>query len=933
MTKVRRGSSPAKALPTGTVTFLFTDIENSTALVQRLGAIAYRELLEEHQRLLRAAFAAHGGIERSTEGDSFFVVFRDAPSAVAAAIDAQRALSAAGASAGEAVRVRMGLHVGEGILGGDDYVGLDVHRAARIASAAHGGQVIISESTQALTRRTLPDRVDIGDLGEFRLTGLAAPERLYQLNIYGLPSTFPPPRSEPIGRAHLPPRLTSFVGRQGDLESLASLLAGNRLVTLVGPGGAGKTSLATECARGVSAEFVDGSWFVALEAISDPELVPSAIIGALGLQDSSGRPAREQLYENLARRELLLVLDNFEQVMPAATLVDTILISAPGVKVVSTSRAPLHLSAEQVYPVAPLPIPAQSGTDDAPVATVLDAAALEELLAVPSVRLFIDRAQRVQPSFQLSVENARAVADICARLDGLPLGIELAAARVPLLGAVGVSERLARHVRLPAAPTPDAPARQRTLNDAIAWSYALLDAPGQALFARLSIFVGGWRLEEAEAVCGPDVELGADVLDTLATLVDQSLVVAREQGGTVRYEMLETIRRFASERLASSDDHEETGRRHARVYLAMAEASAPAIRRRSRVAILARIDPERDNLRAALRWSIEHEDVETALRLSTALVELRGAPPWGVGAGVQEARSTILTALELPGADAPTTARMRALEAAGTAFYYTGDNRRAGSFYQAQLQLAEALDDPQGAADARHNLAWTTDWTGRFEDAESYYERVDADYRALGDERGQARALFMHGSQLLAAGRPRDSIEVLEEAMRQYRELDDMAYALMTAGTIGSAYLELGDRNAAVHWFISGIIVAAREVGDELAATMSLPIGAAAAIELGRPEAAAMLMGAHESLSRMYGIDPPIGLKRVFDTFDPLARAIAQLDPAVFDAALERGREMRLDQAVALVLEMDVATQDPSAGPGIRAAAAATPADVSGHRP
>jgi predicted ATPase/class 3 adenylate cyclase len=896
-------------VPTGTVTFLFSDIEDSTRLVQELDTAGYRELIEHHQRLLRDAFAVHGGIERGTEGDSFFVVFRDAPSAVAAAVEAQRSLQAATWPTGHAVRVRMGLHSGEGIRGGDDYVGVDVNRAARIAAAAHGGQVLISESTRALTHHGLPRDVGLTDLGEHHLKGLAYPERLYQVTIAGLQSTFPPPHSEPVARAHLPPRLTSFVGRQDDLDSVSSVLAANRVVTLVGPGGAGKTSLATECARAASGSFVDGAWFVALEAIADPELVASAIAGALGLKDAVGQTVRRQLQENLARRDLLLVLDNFEQVMPASTLVADLVISGPTIKFLVTSRAPLHLAAEQLYPVAPLPVPPPPMLDGATRATSFGTA-LDELSAVPSVRLFVDRVQQVQPSFRLSGENAEAVADICTRLDGLPLGIELAAARVPLLGAVGVSERLARHISLPATPSHDAPARQRTLTEAIAWSYDLLDAPGRALFDRLAIFVGGWRLEEAEAICGPAAELGAEVLDTLAELVDQSLVLAREERGTVRYEMLETIRRFAVERLAVREDHFETGRRHAQVYLAMAEASAPAVRRRSRVVMLQRIAPERDNLRAALRWCVEHEDPETALRLGTALVELRGAPPWGVGAGVQEARSTILTVLDLPGADAPTAARMRALEAAGTALYYTGDNARAGTFYQAQLQLAEALGDAQGAADARHNLAWTTDWTNRLDEAEAYYERVAADYRALGDERGQARALFLRGSRLLAAGRPREAIEVLEEAMRRYRELDDMAYALMTAGAIGGAYLELGDRTTGVHWFISGMALAAREVGDDLAVTASLPIGASAAIELGRPEAAARLMGAYEALSRAYGIDPPIGLKRVFDLFDPLGRARAQLDPTAFEAALERGRQMSLDQAVALVLEMDVAADD-----------------------
>ena len=351
-------------MPTGTLTFLFSDIEGSTRLVESLGTAAYRELLEHHQRLLRSAFAASGGIERSTEGDSFFVVFEDAPSAVTAAVAAQRALAAATWPAAEPVRVRMGLHTGQGVAGGDDYVGLDVHRAARIAAAAHGGQVILSASTRALAQPSLPSDVQLLDLGEHRLRGVSATERLYQLEIADLPSAFPPPRTESVSATHLPPRLTSFVGREAELAELAELVATSRLVTLTGPGGAGKTSLATECARAIADRFGDGVWFVALDAISDPEVVPSAIASALGLRETGDRPAHDQLRDNLSHRELLLVLDNFEQLLPASPLVGSILVAAPAVRVLTTSRAPLHLAAEQIYPVPPLAVPPSVDAND-----------------------------------------------------------------------------------------------------------------------------------------------------------------------------------------------------------------------------------------------------------------------------------------------------------------------------------------------------------------------------------------------------------------------------------------------------------------------------------------------------------------------------------------------------------------------------------------
>jgi predicted ATPase/class 3 adenylate cyclase len=893
-------ASPIRTMPTGTLTFLFSDIEGSTRLVESLGTATYRALLEQYQDLLRSAFAATGGFERSTEGDSFFVAFGDAPSAVIAAVSAQRALAAATWPGGQPVRVRMGLHSGEGVAGGDDYVGLDVHRAARIAASAHGGQVLVSASTRALAQSTLPAGVELVDLGEHRLRDVSGTERLYQLAIAGLASGFPPLRTESVSAAHLPQRHTSFVGRDADLADLADRVMSSRLVTLTGPGGSGKTSLATESARAVADRFADGAWFVALDGVSDADVVAPAILGALGLRETGDRAADEQLRDNLAHRELLLVLDNFEQVLPATSLVGAILITAPAVRVLATSRARLHLAGEQVFPVAPLPVPPPvDSMDQVASGPEVHRAVLDALIAIPSVRLFVDRAQRVQPSFQLTPENAHAVAHICTRLDGLPLGIELAAARIPLLGARGVAERL---VALPVMPAPDAPARQRTLEQTVAWSHDLLDAAARKLFARLSIFSGGWRLDEAEAICGPPAELGGEILDLLAELVDQSLVVTREDAsGDVRYVMLETIQGFAADQLAATGQLIELGRRHARTYLGLAEASVPAIRRRSRVATIRRIGPERDNFRAAVRWAIDNDDADTALRLGTALVELRGAPPWGVGAGLAEARTTMLAALAVPGAEIPTRIRMRALEAAGTAFYYIGDNERAGGYYRLQLEVAEDIDDRQGVADAMFNLAWTTDWSTVPVEAAEYFDRVSDAYRAAGDERGIARVLFIRGQVLFRTGQLESAIQVLLDALEHYRELDDVPYLSMTSGVLGTAYLMQGNRGAAIQWFLNGVFRIARELGDEVAVTGTLPVAATAAIERGRPDVGTTIMGAHEALSRVYGLRPPLALQLVFEELGPLERARALLEPAAFESALERGRRMHLNEVVELI--------------------------------
>jgi predicted ATPase/class 3 adenylate cyclase len=879
-------------MPTGTVTFLFTDIEGSTRLVQELRPAVYRELIEEHHRLLRSAFTAHGGIERGTEGDSFLVVFRDAPSAVAAAVEAQRSLAAADWPEGHDVRVRMGLHSGEGIRGGGDYIGIDVNLAARIASAAHGGQILISDSTRALSGRNLPDGVGLRDLGEHRLKGLILPEHLFQLVIEGLSSLFPPPLSDPLSITTLPPRLTTFVGRERDLDDVRRLLAGSRLVTLVGTGGTGKTSLATECAREVASDFQDGSWFVALDAVSDPDLVSSEIIGTLGLHDAGGRSDRVRLEDNLSRRELLIVLDNFEQVIQASSLVGELLAAAPAVKILVTSRAPLHVTGEQLYSVLPLPLPARQDPADGGRGTPDPI----DLLSAPAVRLFVDRAQQVQPGFGLTTENAAAVVDICARLDGLPLAIELAAARIQLLGAAGIRDRLVQRAGLPASPRRDAPERQRTLDEAIAWSHGLLDEASRSLFARLSVFVGGCGIDEAVAVCGPPSELGADVIDTLAALVDQSLVTAIADGDTVRYGMLETIREYAAERLAERREAPEIERRHAQAYLGLAEREAPGLWTRRRGAVVRRLSTETDNFQAAVRWSIDTGQAEIGLRLAAAL-----GPYWRLEGRLLERRSATLAILDIPGADAPSQWRMRALETAGLLFYYTGENDRADSMYRAQLDMATSLDDRKGMADATFNLAFTQDWRGRTTEAWAGLEELAKAYRELGDEQFLARTEILRAGLLFDD--PIAARHVLEAAHTRFRELDDAAYEAMAASMIGGAYLRQGEHREAARWFIE-VLVVLRELGDLPGTTGVLVFEAIAALELGRPESAAVILGAFDALSLRYGVRPPVGLEEVIRVMDPRGRVKAALDPEAFDDAMLRGRQMTLKEVVAYVLEI-----------------------------
>jgi predicted ATPase/class 3 adenylate cyclase len=870
-------------LPTGTVTFLFSDIEGSTRLANELDTSTYRVLLEQHHRLLRTAFASHGGAERGTQGDSFLVIFRDAASAVAAAIEAQRSLAAADWPNGADVRVRMGLHSGQGIAGGDDYVGLDINLAARIATAAHGGQVLLSDSTRALAARGLPAGAGLRDVGRHGLKGFDEPERLHQLIIDGLPTEFPAPRGVGPGVGNLPERFLSFVGRRAETNELRQLVAENRLVTLVGPGGTGKTALATEVARQAAAGFPDGAWFVALDAVSDPDLVGSAIVAALGLRDLSGRSARDRLLDNLSDRALLLVLDNFEHVLEAAPLVGDLLAAGP-VTIIVTSRAPLHLAVEQIYPVPPLSLPGGG-----------HAAGPAELEAVPSVQLFVDRARRAQPSFELTPENAASIVDICRRLDGLPLGIELAAARIRVLGVTGIRERLAQRLGLPASPARDAPARQRTLRDAIAWSHDLLEGAEQGLFARLSVFAGGCRLTEAEAVCRAAAGTGDEVMDGLTTLVDHSLVTATDRGAVVRFGLLETVREFAGEYLAA-DQRPDLLHRHARAYLALVEENARRLAGRDGAAAYERIDEDWNNVSLAIRWSIDAGDAEIALRFAAAFWRF-----WWLHGEIETARSSIGVVLDMPGADAPTSARMRALEAMGGILYYAGDSDESNLAYQAQLDLARALGDLQGVADAQFNLAFTMDLQSRQERGQALIDEIAAAYRAAGDEVGAARTGWIQANFFWANGQMPEARDAAERAIVRFQDLGDVVYELMAAGSLAMACLRMGDRDAAVKWFLVSL-ARNSERGDAAGITVALPLMAAAAITIVGPEPAATILGAYDALSRRYGIQMPRSLEQIVEMQDPRPAARAALDQATFDAAIGRGAEMTPKEAVEYVI-------------------------------
>src|SRR5438876_7978067 len=601
-----------RELPTGTVTLLFTDIEGSTRLLQQLGN-RYDSVLKECRQLLRAAFQQWNGHEVDSQGDAFFVAFARATDAIWAAVDMQRALATHVWPEGVTVRVRIGLHTGEPQLSTENYVGLDVHRAARIMSAGHGGQVLLSQTTRDLVEHDLPTDVSLRDMGAHHLKDLQHPSHLFQLLIAGLPADFPPLTTLDTHPHNLPVQPTPLIGREREVAAVQRLLLREdvRLLTLTGPGGSGKTRLGLQVAAELSDHFTDGIYFVNLAPISDAELVVPTIAQTLGVKESPMRLMVEQLQTFLQEKLLLLVLDNFEQVVSAAPRLSDLLAFCSHLKLLVTSRAGLHLLAEHEFAVPPLSLPDLNHLPD-----------LETLSQYEAVALFIARAQALQSDFQVSNANAPAIAEICARLDGLPLAIELAAARIKLLPPPALLARLYQRLAVLTSGGRDAPARQQTLRKTIEWSYQLLDAGEQQLFRRLSVFVGGCTLQAIEAVCAAlDTQPPAvPVLDGAASLLDKSLLRQTEQeAAEPRFAMLETIREYGRETLAASGEAEVAHQAHAAYSLVLAEAAELAWNGPQQEGWFARRAGGHDALRASMNWLLERGEEEMALRLGTAL--------------------------------------------------------------------------------------------------------------------------------------------------------------------------------------------------------------------------------------------------------------------------------------------------------------------------
>ncbi len=917
------------SLPTGTVTFLFTDIEGSTRLVQHLGDARSEQIFADHRRLLRDAVEAAGGSVAEDQGESFLFVFQRARDAVLAAVTAQRALAAHPWPEGAAIRVRMGLHTGEPVSTGETYVGVDVHRVARICQAGHGGQVLLSQTTRGLVEEDLPGGVSLRDLGEHRLRDLAKPQRLFQVVVPNLPTDFPPLRSLDVLPNNLPIQLTSFIGREREIEEVKRLLSETRLLTLTGVGGVGKTRLALQIAAQVLDEFKDGVWLVELAPVADPALVPQTVASALGAREQPGRPIMTTLIDFLRSKQLLLALDNAEHLIEAcAQLADTLLRGCPNMRILATSREALAIAGETMWRVPSLSLPDLQRLPP-----------VEQLMEFEAIRLFVERARAVLPGFKLTNQNAAAVAQICHQLDGLPLAIELAAARVNLLSGEQIAARLNDRFRLLTGGGRTTVPRHQTLRAVIDWSYGLLSNQDRILLRRLSVFAGGWTLEAAEAVCTGEGLDGYEPLDLLTHLASKSLVVTEAQDEAHRYRLLETVRQYSREKLQESGEEAEARRKHFEWYLGLAELADRGLHGLSQAMWLDRLETDHDNLRAALEWCRARPDgSEELLSLAGRMLGF-----WTTRGYLTEGREWLEQALKT--SKNPNTAtHARALLGAGAIALAQGDMSRARACLEESLNTYRTLRDKRSIGNVVAVLGRTTMFQGDVSTAQALWEESLAVARELNDKEGTvaslnhlARVDIVHGNYDLARSKLEESLLVAresgnkdsiafaasasgelarcegdytraaafyEEDLALGRELGNHSSITRALGNLGYVALHEGDLDQAARLFGEGLRECRRFGRIDRIAGYLWGLGGVAGAK-GQGERGAVLFGAAQSLLEaitIVAMDPA----DQFEFDRGMASLRAALGETRFAEAWAGGRAMTLEQAIAYALSEEM---------------------------
>jgi predicted ATPase/class 3 adenylate cyclase/DNA-binding XRE family transcriptional regulator len=804
---------PLNNLPEGTVTLLFTEIDGSTRLFQQLGD-RYANVLKQCRSLQHAEVVQYNGQDAGTQGDTFFAAFARATDAVAAAVAIQHALTNHPWTQGISVQVCIGMHTGEPQLSSEGYTGLDVQHAAFIMRAAHGGQALLSHTTRELVEQSLPEGAYLQDMGEHRLKDLQRPSRLFQLNSVDLPTDFPPLKTLDKYPNNLPIEPTTFIGREKAVATLCDLARSPdvRLLTLTGTGGVGKTRLSLQVAAELSELFADGVYLVPLAPVSDHEQVVPAIAQTLSIGEVGDQPLLALVKSVLKEKRILLLLDNFEQVSNAALQIADLLSACPKLKVLVTSRVALHVRAEQEYAVPPFSVPNTKRPPN-----------LDTLEQYESVALFIARAQAVKPDFQVTNANAPAVAGICARLDGLPLAIELAAARVKFYQPQALLARLEQGLALLSGGARDLPARQRTLREAIAWSYDLLSSQEQALFRRLAVFVDGCIEEAAAEVCFAVGELADDVLETLFSLVDKSLLrqVEWEEGeeSEPRFWMLQVLREFGLERLSDAQELDTTRTAHALYFLAKAEEAEPYLQGDESSRWFTKLEQEHENLRAALNWLLEQarfrvdgeEDrrwAELAMRLSGALYWF-----WNIHGHFREGRSFLERALAVrEGVAAPV--QIKVLYAATVLAITQDDLERAEQLCRESLSLSQELGDPVDRVTVLWQLGFVAWARCQYVEARAQFEEAVAIYQKLGDTYNEARTLAYLARVFAAQGEYVRARALSEESLRLSQALGNKARIAFALYELARVRFLAQDDFAQASVLAERCLALYREVGD-----------------------------------------------------------------------------------------------------------------------
>ena len=945
-------------LPSGIVTFLFTDLEGSTRLWESYPTDMAHDLAL-HDRLIREVIEAHGGYVFETAGDAFAAAFHSAETAVAAALDGQRRLDTASWTVPGGLRARMSLHTGASDERDGNYFGPTPNRVARILSAGHGGQVLLSEATWDVVRAVLPDEAEIRDLGLHRLKDLSRPERIYQLVPRGLCSEFPPLRSLDLFRHNLPVELTSFIGRAREIEEVKRLLVSARAVTLTGIGGAGKTRLSLRVAAEAVDTIPDGVWQVRLEGVSAPTHVAMETAAALGVPEQAGRPIVDTLVDQLRNKSLLILLDNCEHVVAAcAEMVERLLTVAAGLKILATSREPLRIPGEVVFQVPPLTLPNGQPRPEP--------SALGQFEAV---RLFVDRAGVTLPGFMLTAENAPAVAQICRQLDGIPLAIELAAARVNVLSADQIAARLDDRFRLLTGGARTSLPRHQALRAALDWSYDLLTPAERVLLRRCAFFAGGFTLEAAEVVCAGESLERTEILDLVAGLADKSLLAPSDRRRRARYRMLETVRQYGRTRLEEGGETSQVGRRHFAFYEAVAESGNIFTQEHlDQLAWLDDMDDEHDNVRTALAWAIE-EEPGAALRLihpvcffwlvrghlqegrdwtDRVLAANAGRPSAWLGRGhyaacvlawrqgdlasaathadegvrlaqeyndqvglaFTQAMQAWLVAMREDFArgmrmadDALTAARAtghaeataEVLQGIGFMKRQGGKNAEAAVAFEESIAIRNRTGNLWPNAHSRHNLALIARREGDYDRAVRLHEETLPLFEQLGDRGGVASTQNSLGLIALVRGDNDRAERSFEQALALFRDLGDRGGVALALLSLSRIALRTGRVDSAAGYGRESLAIR-REIGDKRGVAESLDGLAAVEAARGAPTAAARLWGAAEVLREAIGISLPPTDREERDRGVSAARASA--DEISFSAAWSEGRETLLDEVL-----------------------------------